>query len=230
MYNCTFFFFLPRKAESSRTDRALRNAKYGLGKESSGGDDCDGSLEISSIDAGDPSYPRGEGSSAPRGDPGQSLPHPQALQRRSTSPNAEAISLRLAESQQQCAKLEAQVASLKTEAAKMQGSIQALTAIKTHLTQHNQALQEANRTLGRERDAMQVEREMVVTEMSRARDTIETLSGEMSTVSRSKEELLSEYGEVQVREYEAVLPLVPSPLHYWATSGQRVKCNSNEYG
>lgn len=104
------------------------------------------------------------------------------------------------------------MASLKTEAAKMQGSIQALTAIKAHLTQHNQALQEANRTLGRERDAMQVEREMVVTEMSRARDTIETLSGEMSTISRSKEELLSEYGEVQVREYEAVLPLAPSPL------------------
>ena len=96
------------------------------------------------------------------------------------------------------------MANLKTEVAKMQGSLQALTTIKSHLTEHNQTLQEAGRNLEMERDAMQREREMVVTEMSRARDTIETLSTELSAMSRSKEELLSEYGEVQVTLVENV--------------------------
>lgn len=192
----------------SSADR-LQNASHSIGVDSSAGGGCDlddGGLEISSIDAGSPygPPPTTEGVAAPPGGDHQGQPplvrSSRARQGRSLSPNAEVVSLRqrLGESQQQSIRLETQLASLKTEVAKLQGSVQALASIKSHLTEQNQGLQEANRGLEEEREGMQREREMVVMEMSRARDTIETLSAELSTVSQSKEELLAEYREMQV--------------------------------
>lgn len=206
---------------TSSTDRFRQSARHSTSVDSTADRGDVGGLEISSIDAGEPcGPPPGEDVATSTGDQGQSL---LGHSRRSVSPNAEIASLRqrLGESQQVCIRHEAQVGSLKTELAKLQGAIQALNTIKSHLTEQNQALQEANRTLEAERDAMQREREMVVVEMSRARDTVETLSTELSTVTQDKEELLAEYRDTQTKVAELEEKLIVREEEVCALDDQR---------